>query len=158
MLAADGSWIPDPSDAILRDGLTIQVEVNPTATATVSYPPATSACNGPEDAECVPGEDNDGETGSDSCNPCTPGDDGDDTPEDDCTPCYPGDNNDDNPADDCTPCYPGQNNDDNPADDCTLPKTGGGPGTMIYIGGAALLAGLLFVAASRRRNTTPTAP
>jgi LPXTG-motif cell wall-anchored protein len=46
--ADDGvSWIPDPSDAFLREGLTITVTVNPTATATVSYPPATSACANP---------------------------------------------------------------------------------------------------------------
>ena len=37
----------DPSDARLRDGLTVVVEVNPTATATVSYPPATAACANP---------------------------------------------------------------------------------------------------------------
>jgi hypothetical protein len=44
MLVGD-QWVPDPSDAGLRDGLTVRVEVNPTATATVSYPPATPACN-----------------------------------------------------------------------------------------------------------------
>ena len=37
----------DPSDVRLRDGLTVVVEVNPTATATVSYPPATAACANP---------------------------------------------------------------------------------------------------------------
>jgi LPXTG-motif cell wall-anchored protein len=37
-------WVVDPSDAHLRDGLTVVVEVNPTASATVSYPPATAAC------------------------------------------------------------------------------------------------------------------
>ena len=40
----DGQWVVDPSDARLRDGLTVVIEVNPTATATVSYPPATAAC------------------------------------------------------------------------------------------------------------------
>ncbi|MGB0113432.1 MAG: hypothetical protein WBP59_09455 [Ilumatobacteraceae bacterium] len=48
-LADNGNWIPDASDAFLREGLIIDVTVNPTATATVSYPPATSACAGPED-------------------------------------------------------------------------------------------------------------
>ena len=46
-LNADGFWEPDPSDARLRDGLTILVEVNPSATAPVRYPPATEACNTP---------------------------------------------------------------------------------------------------------------
>lgn len=46
-LDAQGLWVPDPSDARLRDGLTIVVEVNPTATASVSYPPANTACNRP---------------------------------------------------------------------------------------------------------------
>ena len=40
-------WVTDPSDSHLRDGLTVVVEVNPTATATVSYPPATAACANP---------------------------------------------------------------------------------------------------------------
>lgn len=38
-------WVPDPTDDRLRDGLTVVVEVNPTATGTVEYPPATPACN-----------------------------------------------------------------------------------------------------------------
>lgn len=46
-LSEDGSWIPDPKDAILREGLTIDVSVNPTATTTVSYPPATKVCANP---------------------------------------------------------------------------------------------------------------
>jgi len=45
--APNGSWIPDDSDADLREGVTVKVEVNPTATAAVSYPPATSSCFGP---------------------------------------------------------------------------------------------------------------
>lgn len=44
----DGVYVPDSSDEVLREGLSIEVEVNPTATATVTYPPATSACAGPE--------------------------------------------------------------------------------------------------------------
>lgn len=47
----NGVWVIDTSDAILREGLSIEVEVNPTATATVGYPPATSACAGPDDPE-----------------------------------------------------------------------------------------------------------
>jgi LPXTG-motif cell wall-anchored protein len=47
-LADDGvTWVTDPSDAFLRDGLSIEVTVNPTANATVSYPEATAACAGP---------------------------------------------------------------------------------------------------------------
>ena len=44
----NGQWVPDPSDAGLREGLTVKVEVNPTATAEVTYPPANAPCNGPE--------------------------------------------------------------------------------------------------------------
>jgi LPXTG-motif cell wall-anchored protein len=47
-LAADGvSWIPDSTDAFLREPLSIEVTVNPTATAVVSYPAATEACASP---------------------------------------------------------------------------------------------------------------
>ena len=41
-------WVPDPTDSYLRDGLTVRVEVNPTATGQVAYPPATSACANPQ--------------------------------------------------------------------------------------------------------------
>jgi hypothetical protein len=47
MLNADGFWVLDPSDAEFRDGLTITAEINPTATTTISYPPATAACDSP---------------------------------------------------------------------------------------------------------------
>jgi hypothetical protein len=41
----DGNvWVHDPSDARLRDGLTVVVEVNPTATGSVRYPDATAGC------------------------------------------------------------------------------------------------------------------
>ncbi len=40
-------WVQDPSDSYLRNGLTVRVEVNPTATGQVSYPPATSGCANP---------------------------------------------------------------------------------------------------------------
>jgi hypothetical protein len=46
-LAPNGNWVEDPSDAYLRDGLTVRIEVNPTAEAKVSYPPATSTCANP---------------------------------------------------------------------------------------------------------------
>jgi hypothetical protein len=111
--ADDGeSWIPDPSDSFVREGLVIEVSVNATATttvsatATVSYPPTTSPCANP------PG----------GTPPTT------------------------------TVCVPGQNNDANPADDCDLATTGGGPGNAVMIGAAALLAGLLFLTAARRRR------
>lgn len=42
-----GFWVPDPSDEVLREGLTVLVEVNPTATASVSYPAATALCASP---------------------------------------------------------------------------------------------------------------
>ncbi len=61
--AENGNWIPDDSDAILRDGLKITVSIDAgadqpqglvfveqtilDATATVSYPPATSPCANP---------------------------------------------------------------------------------------------------------------
>jgi LPXTG-motif cell wall-anchored protein len=40
--------VEDPSDAFWREGLNITVEVNPTANASVTYPPATTACASPE--------------------------------------------------------------------------------------------------------------
>ena len=40
-------WVPDPTDDFLRDGLTVRVDVNPTATGQVSYPPATTSCADP---------------------------------------------------------------------------------------------------------------
>ena len=107
-LADDGvSWIPDPSDAFLREGLTIVVTVaDLTATANVSYPPEDSGCANPPDG--------------------TP-------PTTVATPTT-------------TVCVPGQN------DDCSLPRTGGGPGNALILGTAALLAGLLFLTAARRRQ------
>jgi hypothetical protein len=43
----DGQWVIDPSDARWRDGLDVVIQVNPTASGSVSYPPATAACNRP---------------------------------------------------------------------------------------------------------------
>lgn len=45
-----GEWVRDPSDEFLRDGLVIDVEVNPSATASVSYPPSTAVCADPPPA------------------------------------------------------------------------------------------------------------
>jgi hypothetical protein len=70
----DGSWIPDPTDAILREGLTVRVELDGLeATTTVAYPPSDSPCANPPDV----------------------------TPPTTTQPCVPGQNNDANPADDC---------------------------------------------------------
>jgi hypothetical protein len=44
---ASGEWVVDTTDAILRSGLSIEVQVNPTATANVTYPPESSGCAGP---------------------------------------------------------------------------------------------------------------
>jgi uncharacterized repeat protein (TIGR01451 family)/LPXTG-motif cell wall-anchored protein len=45
----NGVWVVDPTDARLRDGLTVVAHVNPTSPpAEVTYPPATSACANPE--------------------------------------------------------------------------------------------------------------
>jgi hypothetical protein len=42
-----GFWVEDPTDALWRDGLTLTVSVNPTASTDISYPPASSACASP---------------------------------------------------------------------------------------------------------------
>jgi hypothetical protein len=47
ILTDDGFWIRDPSDEFLRDGIVLSYSVNPTATATVSYPPESSTCANP---------------------------------------------------------------------------------------------------------------
>jgi hypothetical protein len=50
MQNAFGFWVEDPSDALWRQGLTLVVSVNPTASASISYPPASSACASPPTA------------------------------------------------------------------------------------------------------------
>ncbi len=45
----DGVWVEDPTDDVLREDLTVTVSVNPEASDTVAYPPATSACADPPD-------------------------------------------------------------------------------------------------------------
>jgi hypothetical protein len=139
--ADDGvSFIPDPSDSVLREGLNIKATVNASsATASVSYPATTSPCANPPESiapnALVPSQSSTAET------------------------CVPGQNNDGNPADDCKPvCVPGQNNDRNPGDDCDLARTGGGPGNALILGAAALLAGVLFLTAARRRRNPDATP
>jgi uncharacterized repeat protein (TIGR01451 family) len=43
----NGVWVEDPTDAVLREGVTVTAEVNPSASGFVAYPPATSACANP---------------------------------------------------------------------------------------------------------------
>jgi hypothetical protein len=40
-------WVPDDSDAFLRDGIIVSVTVNPSASGIVQYPPSSSACANP---------------------------------------------------------------------------------------------------------------
>jgi hypothetical protein len=48
VLNADGFWILDPSDAFLREGITLTFTVNPTAgPVLISYPPESSECANP---------------------------------------------------------------------------------------------------------------
>jgi hypothetical protein len=47
ILNEDGFWVLDPTDEILRAGIDIVYEVNPTATAHVEYPPESAACANP---------------------------------------------------------------------------------------------------------------
>ena len=49
-----GDWVVDPTDQILRQGLIITVEVNPTAVAQVSYAPASSVCADPPQQVTLP--------------------------------------------------------------------------------------------------------
>jgi LPXTG-motif cell wall-anchored protein len=44
-----GVWVEDPTDDVLREDLIFTVSVNPEASETVAYPPATSACADPPD-------------------------------------------------------------------------------------------------------------
>jgi hypothetical protein len=47
-LNSAGFWVRDPSDEFLRDGIVLTYTVNPTATATVTYPPESAACANPD--------------------------------------------------------------------------------------------------------------
>ena len=55
ILNDDGFWIRDPSDEFLREGITLIYELNPTATAFITYPPESSACANPENPPVPPG-------------------------------------------------------------------------------------------------------
>lgn len=46
-VSVDGTWVEDPSDARLRDGLNVTFNVNPSVTQFVAYPAADSGCAGP---------------------------------------------------------------------------------------------------------------
>ncbi len=141
--AENGNWIPDDSDAILRRGLSVTVEVNPTATTTVSYPSDTSGCANPPTGIppttlaptttiCVgPGSSTGGNTA---------------TTTDPCDPCVP-----------ATTTAAGSST-ANGAESCTLPRTGGdGVVTLLAAGALALGAGILITMLARRRRSTPTA-
>ena len=49
-----GDWVVDPTDQILRQGLIITVEINPTAVAQVSYAPESSVCASPPQQTTLP--------------------------------------------------------------------------------------------------------
>lgn len=49
----DGTWVEDPSDARLRDGLNVTFNVNPSVTQFVAYPEADSGCAGPEGVQSI---------------------------------------------------------------------------------------------------------
>lgn len=49
ILNDDGFWIIDPTDAYLREGITLTYTVNPTAgPVTITYPPESEACANPD--------------------------------------------------------------------------------------------------------------
>ncbi len=48
ILQPNGLWVLDPSDQFLRAGIVLTYTVNPTATATVTYPPESATCANPE--------------------------------------------------------------------------------------------------------------
>lgn len=48
---SNGKWEFDPTDARLREGVTLTADVGPSATESVSYPAATEKCNSPEIVE-----------------------------------------------------------------------------------------------------------
>jgi hypothetical protein len=50
-----GVWYTDPTDSVLRQGVMVRADVNPTAgPQLVTYPAATAACAGPETDSVVP--------------------------------------------------------------------------------------------------------
>jgi len=46
-LNSSGFWVPDPNDQFLRNGIILTYVLNPTATATVTYPPESATCANP---------------------------------------------------------------------------------------------------------------
>ena len=48
ILQPNGLWVLDPTDTFLRNGITLTYVLNPTATATVTYPPESATCANPE--------------------------------------------------------------------------------------------------------------
>ena len=56
VLNSAGFWVRDPSDEFLRNGIVLTYVVNPTATATVTYPPESSACANPNGPFPPPGD------------------------------------------------------------------------------------------------------
>lgn len=56
ILTNAGLWVRDPTDEFLREGIVLTYQVNPTATALVTYPPESSACANPENPPGVPGQ------------------------------------------------------------------------------------------------------
>jgi len=44
---SDGFWVEDPTNTIWREGINLLYEVNPSATAFVTYPPESSGCATP---------------------------------------------------------------------------------------------------------------
>ncbi|MGA9276741.1 LPXTG cell wall anchor domain-containing protein [Ilumatobacter sp.] len=78
-----GVWVEDPSDAVLRDDITVTASVNPETSGTVSYPEATSECADPPPTPTttmpgvtttVPGTDTTTSTTPKSTLPATGGD------------------------------------------------------------------------------------
>lgn len=134
----DGEWVQDPTDegAWTRypEGVrtTLVASVNPTVSATISYPPASAICANPPNTPPPPGEtpkcdDNPGDGVNDNLPPCTPP-----TPVCDETP---GDGvNDDLPV-----CQ-------------ELPATGANVGTAALVGAGLLAVGAGAVGLSRRRG------
>ena len=61
-----GMWVVDPTDDFYRDGLEIEVSVNPTATATVTYPDGTTACGDPLDLKIEKNDFLDGISGEEA--------------------------------------------------------------------------------------------
>lgn len=51
---SNGQWVPDSTDAYLRQGLTVVLTVNPTDTASVHYPGVSAGCNLPENVSPNP--------------------------------------------------------------------------------------------------------